>query len=332
MKRKPGGGDPASEWRAAREAAVLVDLSARGKIRVTGADRATFLQGLLTNDVAALTPGEAVYAVLADPRGHCLADLWVMAAEDAWLIETEPGLETTLLQSFERFRVMEDVAMERATEAYTLLALAGPAARQALASATDAGTIAGYAVRAVRRQRMGLPGVDVWVAAAGGDPVRRALLEAGEATGLRPAGWDTVEGLRIVAGIPRFGVDFGPDALPLEAGLTQAVSFRKGCYVGQEAIAKMHYRGKPRRVLVRLRPDASVAPPAPGTALFAGNEETGALTSSVRSPQDGEVRALGWVKRAHAAPQTQLALATPDGPHAQILGPAAALPETESLP
>jgi len=276
-----------AQYRQMREECGLLERSGQGLLVIGGAEAAEYLQGQLTNDVEAIEAGEGAYAALLDRKGHMQADMRVLrpgeGPELLLLIEAE-GLAaaTRHLQMYKIGREVEvsDVSGER-----SLLSLIGPRAVEIAGSAPlpehacQTVTVGGAECLAV-----GTPGgIDLVVAAAELERVRDALLAAGAAA-VSPA---AAEILRIEAGRPRFGAEMGTETMPAEAGIVeQAVSFTKGCYIGQETVARLHYKGKPNRHLRGLR---FSAPAAPGEALRVGEKEIGTVGSAAVSPALGSV-------------------------------------------
>ena len=293
----------ASEYRALTQDCGLIDRSERGKLALTGADRKTFLAGQVTNDIVGLTAGTGCYAAFLTHKGKMLGDLRVLAAEDdgtepELLLDTERATLQALFDLVRRFKIGYDVELHKRTVQRGLLSLAGPGAR-AIAGAEDlpadehahrAGEIAGHAVRLIVTDT----GIDVLCEAEATDAVREALLAAGAT----PVSEAAAEIVRVEQGRPRYGVDTDDSTIPQEAGLNaRAVSFTKGCYVGQETVARLFYRGKPNRHLRGLK----LSEPAPtGTELRLGERVVGKLASSLVSPTYGPI-ALALVRR-EAAP------------------------------
>lgn len=302
-----------AQYRQLREECGLLDRSGRGKLAVTGPDAAEYLQGQLTNDVEALEPGEGQYAALLDRKGHMQADMRVLrpTAEEIW-IDTEPeGLEAAR-KHLQMYKIGREVEVVDVTDERAILSLIGPR------SAEIAGTppLPAYAceetsVGGVDCLVAGTPdGVDLIAASEDSDRLREALLEAGAVE----VGPEAVEILRIEAGTPRFGAEMGAETMPAEAGIVEAtVSFTKGCYIGQETVARLHYKGRPNRLLRGLR----LSGPAPaGAALRLGDKEVGALGSSAVSPALGPI-ALAIVRR-EAEPGAELAVGE-DGVTARVV-------------
>lgn len=294
----------ASEHSALREGCGLVDRSERGKLALTGAGAADFLNGQVTNDVAALEAGTGVYAAFLTHKGKMLGDVRVLAADDELLLDTERVALQALFDMIRRHKVGFDVELHKRTVQSALLSLVGPRAR-AVAGAEDlpevehahrAGVVGGRDVRLVATDS----GVDVLCPAPDADAVRDALLDAGAVLVSEAA----AEVLRVERGRPRYGLDLDDTTIPQEAGLNErAVSFTKGCYVGQETVARLYYKGKPNRHLRGLRLHA---PAAPGDELRLGEKVVGRVGSAVVSPVHGPI-ALALVRR-EAEPGTTLAV------------------------
>ncbi len=288
---------------SATVATTLADRSDRGKLGLVGPDAAVFLNGQVTNDVEALAPGEGCYAALLTNKGKMLADLRLLRTEDGVLLDCERVALQDVFDVLRRALVGWRVELVKRTVQEALLAVDGPGARaltgaDALPAAEHAhrpAPLGGADVRLVATDR----GVDVLCAAEDAGAVREALLGAGAAE----VGEEAAEVARVEAGRPRYGVDLDATVIPQEAGLNErAVSFTKGCYVGQETVARLHYRGKPNRHLRGLRLSAPV--PA-GTPLRLGDREVGRLTSSVVSGRLGPI-GLAIVRR-EAEPGATLA-------------------------
>ena len=285
---------PAAELDVLERACGLVDRSERGKLALIGSGAREFLSGQVTNDVLALEPGHGLYAAFLTHKGKMLGDLRVLATETELLLDTERVALQALFDMIRRFKVGFDVELHKRTLESALLSLVGPAARtvagaehlpdaehsNAPATIGDAGVL--LAVTDV--------GVDVVCAAEDAATVRAALEEAGAV----PVSEDAAEVLRVQRGRPRYGIDLDDATIPQEAGLNdRAVSFTKGCYVGQETVARLFYKGKPNR---HLRGLLLSAPAATGAELTLGERVVGRLGSSVVSPALGAI-GLALVRR-----------------------------------
>jgi folate-binding protein YgfZ len=285
----------AAEYDLLREAVGLADSTPRGKLRLTGAEAAEFLQGQVTNDVEALAPGTGCYAALLNHKGKVQLDMRVLRGDDWIWIDTEPGHEALLERTVRTFGIGRDVRGEDVTASYAILSLLGPAASAALdvePPPREHSFVSGEHGLYVATHL----GIDV-ICPAEADGVRAAL-------GVEQVSEEAAECLRVESGRPRFGVDFDSETIPEEAGLNErAVSFTKGCYVGQETVARLHYKGKPNRHLRGLR----LSEPVPaGAELRLGDRVVGAVGSVALSPVHGPI-ALAIVRR-EAAPGDELAV------------------------
>jgi tRNA-modifying protein YgfZ len=283
----------------------LLDQSERGKLALTGAERKTFLNGQVTNDVEALEPGQGCYAAFLTPKGKMLGDLRILdvgpPAEEL-LLDTERVSLQALFDLVRRFSIGHAVELHKRTVECGLLSLVGPQARDVAGAAGLPATehshvedrLAGRPVRLIATEA----GVDVLCAAGDTEAVATAL----RAAGAEPISAEQAEVLRVERGRPRYGVDLDDSVIPQEAGLNErAVSFTKGCYVGQETVARLFYRGRPNRHLRGIR---LAGPAAAGTPLTLAGKEIGRVSSPVSSPRLGPV-ALALVRR-EAPPGTTL--------------------------
>lgn len=296
----------ATAYAALTEGCGLLDRSERGKLALAGPEAKEFLTGQVTNDILSLEPGRGCQAALLTHKGKMLADVRVLDAGDELLLDTDRiGLQE-LFNRVHRGLIGFDARLDKRTLQRGLLSLIGPRAR-AVAEADAAGlgtaehdsaaaTLQGVPVRLITTDA----GVDVLCPAQDTATVA-AGLEARGATAVSEADADIV---RVERGSPRYGIDLDDSVIPQEAGLNErAVSFTKGCYVGQETVARLHYKGKPNRHLRGLRLSAPV--PA-GAALRLGEREVGTLTSSVVSPALGPI-GLALVRREAEPGATVLA-------------------------
>jgi folate-binding protein YgfZ len=300
----------AREYRALTERCGIVDRSERGKLALTGGEAGEFLNGQVTNDILALLPGQGCYAAFLTHKGKMLGDLRVLATEEELLLDTERVALQALFDTIRRFKIGYDVDLHKRTLQTALLSLMGPGAEHVVAAALAAdpglapirvhvqepglapdehchvpARLGGVDVRLVRTDT----GVDVLCDADAGPAVRQALI----AGGAEPVSEAVAEIVRVEQGRPRYGVDMDNTTIPQEAGLNErAVSFTKGCYVGQETVARLHYKGKPNRLLRGLRLSEPVDA---GAELALGERAVGRLTSSVLSPRFGPI-GLGLVR------------------------------------
>jgi tRNA-modifying protein YgfZ len=268
---------------AARTGLAAGPVLPRTFLRVTGKDAQDYLHRMSTQDLKRLAPGRSAYAAFLDAKGHLLGEGNVLALEDALLLDLDPAAAPETRALLEKLVIMDEVVIEDVSDAWRILPVLGPDA----AARLDAAGAPGHRVPA----RRGAPGVDAWLPAAEAEAVRgRLLADGGEALSA-----EDLEALRILGGVPRFGADMDHKRLPMEAGLTRAaVSFAKGCYIGQEVVLRATARGHLQRGLVQL-----ALPPgaAPGTPLLAGGQEVGVVTSAAETPE-GRI-GLGYLRRAH---------------------------------
>src|SRR5829696_5980332 len=290
----------ASEYRTLTEGCGLVDRSERGKLALTGAEAKAFLQGQVTNDVEGLEPGRGCYAAFLTHKGKMLGDLRILDVGDELLLDTERATLQELFNMIRRYKLGRDVELHKRTLELAELSLVGPDARR-VAGAGDLGTAEHDSVRTALGILVATDrGVDVLCPAERAGEVRDALVGAGAVRVSEAA----AEVVRVESGRPRYGLDLDDSVIPQEAGLNErAVSFTKGCYVGQETVARLFYRGKPNRHLRGLRLSE---PAATGEGLRLGKREVGRLGSSVVSPVHGPI-GLAIVRR-EAAPGDTLTL------------------------
>jgi folate-binding protein YgfZ len=275
-----------TDYERLREAVGLVDRSARGKLRLTGSEAADYLQGQLTNDVEALAPGEGCYAALLTPKGQIVADMRLLRGPDFIWIDCEPRSVAPIVRNAQMYGIGRDVHLEDATGSHAILSLIGPAAAEALDVAPPERENAWVEGEHGIYART-YAGVDVICPAAGAEAVAAAL-------GVEQVSEDAAECVRIEAGRPRLGYEIAGGVIPQEAGLNdRAVSFTKGCYVGQETVARLHYKGKPNRHLRGLRLSD---PAAAGDEITFGDRVVGKIGSATVSPALGPI-ALAILRR-----------------------------------
>jgi folate-binding protein YgfZ len=302
-----------AQYRQLREECGLLDRSERGKLIVSGPEAAEYLQGQLTNDVEALGPGEGQYAALLDRKGHMQADMRVLrtADEDFW-IDTEAAALAAARRHLEMYKIGREVTVADLTDERAILSLIGPRSVELAGTAAlpefacEAVAVGGIECLAVGTG----VGIDLIARPAEAAKLREALLGAGAAE----VDAEAAEVLRIEAGTPRFGAEMSVETMPAEAGIVErAVSFTKGCYIGQEPVARLHYKGRPNRHLRGLRLSA---PAAAGASLRLGEKEVGRIGSAALSPARGPI-ALAIVRR-EAEPGSELAVGE-DGVTARVV-------------
>jgi tRNA-modifying protein YgfZ len=302
-----------AQYRQLREECGVVDRSSRGKLLVTGSEAAEYLQGQLTNDIEALEPGEGCYAALLDRKGHMQADMRVLVVdgEKIW-IDTEPEATAAARRHLEMYKIGRDTDLHDAGDERAIVSLIGPRSVELAGSAPlpehchEEIAIDGIECHAVGTAL----GIDLIPHAEGRERLIAALAAAG-APAVDPAAAEIV---RIESGVPRFGSEMDTATMPAEAGIVAAaVNFEKGCYIGQETVARLHYKGKPNRHLRGLRLSA---PASPGATLSLGEKEVGKLGGSCISPAHGAI-GLAIVRR-EAEPGAEL-LVGEDGVTARVV-------------
>jgi folate-binding protein YgfZ len=274
-------------WISATSACVRVDLSARNQLRVTGPDRVSFVQGMVTNDVEAVPVGGSTYAALLTAKGAMVGDARILKREDELIIDTGPGRGATVLAFLQKYLISEEAEVVEADDV-VVVGLVGP----------EAGAWAAKIDSPLGRFGSFLGGVDVLVPRAALASVEAAL------AAVPVIDAETLEVLRVERGVPSFGVDMFETTIPLEANLEHAINYQKGCYIGQEVIARATYRGQMNKKLVGL--ELGALAPAPKTELHLAGKKVGWVTSVVDSPKRQQHVGLAYVHRDHLTPGTTL--------------------------
>lgn len=299
-------GDAAAEHRALTESAGILDLSFRSRLCVLGADRVKFLNGQVTNNVKDLRPGEGCYAALVSAKGKIQSDLHIYVLENEILLDFEPGLAEAIQQRLEKYVIAEDAQIVDVSEPYGLLIVQGPKAAEVLKNFALPQKPHSLAktenplgeIYVTNHTRTGTAGYDLFV------PKDAVQTVAKELSGTF-CGWTALESARIDAGIPRFGIDMDETNIVSEALGEDAISYSKGCYIGQEVIARIRTYGQVAKALRRLQlPDNLPAPPAKNDKLFLNDKEAGYITSATTHV------ALGYVRREANQIGTELDLQT----------------------
>lgn len=297
---------------------VRIDRHDRGVLRVTGADRVDWLQGLVTNDVRLAVPGVRLYAAWLTPQGRMITDLWLVATEAALLLDVPAGLAPALAARLDALVFSEDVTVTNVSDTVPVTEFIGADEARGVSAS---GVSVGSAV-------YGRPSVVVygpWLAVVDEQQLHR-LHEA------RPSGHEVLDVLRIEAGVPAFGIDIDTETIPLEAGLeSRAISFTKGCYVGQELIVRVTQRGGGRvvRHLAGLQLDRPLSPGMPlPRDVQVGGRSIGRLTSLAWSPRLGHIVALATLHRDHLTTGHEVEVSDESGP---VRARVVALPMTEAV-
>jgi folate-binding protein YgfZ len=308
-------------YKAARHSAAIVDRLDRGRIVVAGADRASYLHGLLTNDIVSLTTGTGCYAAYLTPQGRMITDLFVYELGETMLLSVPREQKDGVLAKLDQFVFNEDVQLGDATGTFYSIAIVGPEAARVVADvlgerredlqllaehANRRASFQGGAAVVTRVTDTGEPGYDVYVEAAQGAALRQAAVAAGAVE----TDVATAEAIRIEAAIPKFNRDMDENTIPLEAGIeSRAISLSKGCYVGQEVIIRVLHRGHGRvaRKLVGILCEGDQVPPS-GAVVTDHDRDVGRITSSAMSPALGRPIALAYVHRDAATEGTVVSM------------------------
>ena len=294
---------------ALRNRTDWLDLSARGKIKVTGEDRARLLHALTTNHIQELTPGAGCYAFFLNDKGRILADANILCLADHFLLDIELETRGPLYRHIDHYIIADDVTLEDRTAATATVAIEGPEAAEVLRRAggtppeNDFASVP-WGVRTIARLNT-TGGLGFFVFTPAED--KPALIAALEAAGAAPAESEASRIVRLEHGKPRYGEDITDRFLAQEANQPHALHFSKGCYLGQEIVERVRSRGQIHRVLMPLQLDTKT-PPEPGTKLLSGETNAAEITSAEFSPALGRVVALGYVRTEHARPHTAMTL------------------------
>lgn len=317
--------DVETEWAAARQRCGLLDARFRGVLHVTGSDHEAFLQGMLTNDVLHLDAGRGAYAALLTIQGRIISDLRVLKLDGEMYLDLPVSRVEVVRETLDRYIIADDVEVMPATATVPLVAVEGPEALRVVADlvgapstlapfAHEATSVDGQPVRIAAVTHGGSPGFLFY----GAPGVGAGLWERCRRAGAEPVGMDALDVLRLEAGIPWYGRDMDEETLISEVGIESAISYRKGCYLGQEVVERVAARGQVQRKLVGLVCDGAELPATP-TSLVDGGKDVGWLTSAAWSPGRREVIALGYVRRDWWEPGTTLSLALPEVRRARVV-------------
>ncbi len=317
-------GDRLEEYKTVRSNVGIIDLSHRGKLRLSGKEHIKFLQGMLTNDVNKLEVGKGLYATLLTAKGRMLADMRLYRHDEFVLLDLEPGLNEKVGELLMKYRLSYRASIEDVTESLALISVHGPNSGKLIRKALDEEIpelseydflkrdLLGSQLTIARINRTGEEGYDIFL---GSDLTMRLwelLTKNGEEFGIKPVGLEALETLRIEAGIPRYSMDMDEGTIPIEAGIWHALSFDKGCYVGQEVVARIKWRGHVNRHLVGFVIEGKELPKS-GDKILHGEREIGQITSSVFSPNLKKGIALGYLRREFREPGTKVSVSLGEG-------------------
>lgn len=303
------------EYAAVRASAGLFTLRDYGKIAIRGKDRVKFLQGITSNDISTLKEGSSLYTIFPTVKGKIASEGVVWAFSDFLLVILRPDLRDKTLGLLKKFKIGSDAQLEDVTEQFALYSIQGPRSAEILAT----GFLQPLAelqpfhfatfllntvpIRVIRNDWSGETGFDLLIPAANRDQVIAKLLALGSSMGLLSAGAETFETVRVESGMPLYGYELSEEVLPQEAGLeSKAISYTKGCYIGQETIARLHYLGHANRALTGILSDQTIL--AKGDTIHSGEKHVGLITSSLFSPFLQRVISLGYLNRQFIAAGT----------------------------
>lgn len=284
-------------YEALRESAAWLDLSDRGKIRLTGEDRARLLHAMTTNHVQQLKPGQGCYAFFLSAQGRILADTAILCREEDFLLDTEPETREKLYQHLDKFIIADDVTLEDWTPELATFAVEGPAAEELLRKAGgrvpegEYSSLGWGASLVLRTSYTGAPGFFILTPVA----ERHSMIAAFGRAGAVAADLEAAEVVRLEHGKPQYGADLSERFLAQEANQMHALHFNKGCYLGQEIVERVRSRGQVHRRLLPVHIETH-QPPAPGTKLQSGGKDAAEITSAVYSPALNKTVALAYVR------------------------------------
>jgi glycine cleavage system T protein (aminomethyltransferase) len=312
-------GNAEAEHAAVRHGVGIADLSHRGRLRVTGDDRVKWLQSVISNDILPLKPGQGLYSSFLTHKGKMLTYFRVYALAELLVLEDVGEIGDTTFQALRKFLLYGTKAkMENCADTWGLLLTSGPKAADLIKSAFGADVsslsplsfitseIGGQQALLIRTEETGETDLEIMIPADGLVTAWDKLLASGQPMGLKPFGTEAREMLRMEAGLPKAGPDLNDDIVPPEANLEgKAFSLSKGCYPGQEVVARMDTYGSVRRRLVGLALKGP-ALPTKGAKLFSGDREVGWISSAVHAPSLNRIIALGFPLRDFSNPGTAL--------------------------
>lgn len=317
--------NPIEDHNAVRTAVGIIDLSHRGRFWLTGEDRAAFLHRINSNDVEGLKVGEGNYATMLTNRGKMISDMKVYAFQDRIGITTNAETTEILFKELDKYIIADDVNLENCTHRTGIVALHGPKSTQLVQTGLGIDVtrlkeyhsiskeIEGRMIDCIRSDECGEIGYELYVAVESMEWLWDTLLEKGREFDAKPFGLTALNALRIEAGIPRYGAELTDSVIPLEAELEHAIDFEKGCYIGQEIVARMKYRGHPNRLLRGFEVECGT-PPAQNDLIYDNDKEIGWITSAVSSPSLDKTIALGYVRMAYTDAGSKVKILTADEP------------------
>jgi folate-binding protein YgfZ len=315
-------GDAQREYKFARESVALIDRNYRCVLSFTGTDRVRYLNAMLTGNIRDLTAGHGSISLLLNPQGRILAEVETLALDDRLLVISHAMIRERLMETFDKFIIMDDVTMEDCTDKFGTLALEGPKAGEIMRElcgidlnaleefAHAEKAIAGIPCRVIRTSAGEIPSAEFLAPRENLAALWNSLLAAARKHGGGPVGYEALNVLRLEDGVAWYGVDFDENQIPHQAALESThISYTKGCYTGQEIVERVRSRGQiqRRRVMLRFADDAI---PRGGEPLFAADAdnaaEIGFVTRAAKSPKFGAVIGMGYVRREQMDPGSKV--------------------------
>lgn len=306
------------------EKAGLLDLSVQGVVELRGRDRSRFLHGMVTNDIRNLSPGQGCYALMLTPQGRILTDMRVLCLEESLMLVVDADLVEKDLALLRKYIIADQVEVIDRSAELAILSLQGPKAAE-IVSGLCPGTsppeapfehrliqVGNLPARCARVRRTASGGYDLMVSGAQSVDLWNLLLQAGQPAGLRAVGLEAWNVRRLEAGIPWYGFDMDEARIPLETGLEEAINYSKGCYIGQEVVARATFRGQVNRRLMGLLL-SSGEPAQGGDKIFRNGREVGWVTDSAYSPGLRRAIALAYVRKEAWDPGTSVAVDSAGG-------------------
>jgi folate-binding protein YgfZ len=309
-----------ADYRAAKESVALIDKNYRAYLRLSGPDRARYLNAILTNNIKDLRDGNGVVSLFLNPQGRIQAEIETYGTGDSLWCVTFAMIRESLILALEKYIIMDDVTLTNETDLYGTIALEGPRAAELVKTIAGVdlanlgelsfreGAVAGISCGVTKRSPGGVAGAEFLAARADLPKLWETLREEAARVGGRPMGYEALSALRLEQGIPWFGYDFGEKQIPHEAGLQDShISYTKGCYTGQEIVERVRSRGQVNRVRVLLM-FSGLEAPASGTSLLADGKEIGHATRVAYSPALQAPIGMGYVRRENSAIGSEIEL------------------------
>ncbi len=317
-------GQDLAAYKAARERVGLIALADRGKIHATGPDRVSFLHNMISNDVEKLEEMSGRHSTFLTARGKIVAEFHIYKLPYFLLLDLDSKAVGKTVATLGKYIIMDEVALSDCSSQWAHFSLQGPRSTDLLKELAGSdlpsehlqarpATWQSTPIWVIHKADLAKEGFEVLLPAGQGDTFRQAALESGRGLGIRQVGELARQALRVEAAIPLYGAEVDESRYPMEARLDDALDFSKGCYIGQEVVAKATYIGGVARLLVQLQMEGRQVPPAASRLLDPTGNKAGTLTSSAYSPGLGHPIALGYVKKKYAQPGQTLEVSVADG-------------------